>query len=366
MGREVAGAMARWCHVLDVDARPELVAVCSRSVSKFQWFKEHFPTVTHAVADYRELVANPSVDAVYCAVPHHLHQDIYCAAINAGKHLLGEKPFGIDRAANAAIIAAAARRPEVIVRCSSEFPFFPAVQRIARMAAAGEFGRIIEVACGFLHSSDLDPAKPVNWKRRIEENGEYGCMGDLGMHVFHMPLRCGWRPVNVRAVLSNIIAERPDGAGGRAACATWDNATLLCEAAGGGHTFPLVARMQRIAPGETNTWYLSVMGTRCSARFSTRNPRMLETMVFEPGQPQAWRQEALGHASVYRTVTGGIFEFGFGDAMLQMLASFCDRVARGSAGDVPFECATVDETRATHDLFTAALVSHAKGTVEKV
>ena len=94
------------------------------------------------------------------------------------------------------------------------------------MAGSAEFGRIIEVEAGFLHSSDLDPHKPINWKRMIEFNGEYGCMGDLGMHVLPRPLRAGWTPANVRAILSNIVPERPDGKGGMAPCETWDNAVL--------------------------------------------------------------------------------------------------------------------------------------------
>ncbi len=65
----------------------------------------------------------------------------------------------------------------------------------------------------------------------VQFNGEYGCMGDLGMHVCHVPFRAGWIPRNVRAVLSNIVTERPDGRGGPAPCETWDNATLLCDAA---------------------------------------------------------------------------------------------------------------------------------------
>ena len=91
------------------------------------------------------------------------------------------------------------------------------------------FGRVIELSTGFLHSSDLDPDKPINWKRIVEFNGEYGVMGDLGMHVCHLPFRAGWKPRNVRAILSDIVKERPDGKGGRAPCQTWDNATLLCE-----------------------------------------------------------------------------------------------------------------------------------------
>ena len=66
---------------------------------------------------------------------------------------------------------------------------------------------------GLWHSSDLDPNKPINWKRIVQFNGEYGCLGDLGMHPLHLPLRFGWLPANLRALLSKIITERPDGKG---------------------------------------------------------------------------------------------------------------------------------------------------------
>ena len=62
----------------------------------------------------------------------------------------------------------------------------------------------------FWHTSDLDPLKPINWKRRIATNGEYGCMGDLGMHVLHLLIRFGWKPQNVRSLLTKVVEERPD------------------------------------------------------------------------------------------------------------------------------------------------------------
>ncbi len=194
--------------------RPEIVAICDTNPALLPWYTEHFPSIRLATPDYHALLDNAEVEAVYCAVPHHLHREVYCNAIAAGKHLMGEKPFGIDRSANDAILACIARHPQVFVRCSSEFPFFPAVQRIGRMIEAGAFGRIIEVDAAFLHSSDLDPQKPLNWKRMVQFNGEYGCLGDLGMHVCHVPFRAGWIPRTVRAVLSNIVAERPMAAVG--------------------------------------------------------------------------------------------------------------------------------------------------------
>lgn len=367
MGREVASAIARWCALLDVQSRPQLVAVCDQLEAPRKWFADNVPTVKQTTADYRQLLANPAVQAVYCAVPHHLHQQLYIDILRAGKHLLGEKPFGIDKAANAAIVAEAAKHPQAVVRSSSEFPFFPAVQRIVSAARQGLFGRILEVDCGFLHSSDMNPTKPINWKRMAKFNGEYGCMGDLGLHVFHVPLRLGWKPANVRAVLSKVVTERPDGQGGMAPCDTWDNATLLCEVPHpDGYAFPLTAKMQRIAPGETDTWYLTVLGTRYSARFTTKQPRTLQTLKYDVGGPQAWQTEDLGYESAYKAITGGIFEFGFTDAIQQMCAAFFEQVVLGPNAELPFGCATLEETRLTHEIFTAALQSHRCGQVVAV
>ena len=91
-------------------------------------------------SDYRQLLENPGVEAVYCAVPHHLHAEIYVEILRAGKHLLGEKPFGIDREAFQVINAEIARHPQLLVRCSSEYPFFPgALALIYRWAGEGRF-----------------------------------------------------------------------------------------------------------------------------------------------------------------------------------------------------------------------------------
>jgi predicted dehydrogenase len=366
MGREFASAVARWCHLPEMEMRPELVAICSRSFDTRgggtdKWFTGNFPSIRQVTADYRELLANPDVEAVYCAVPHHLHQEFYCATLENGKHLIGEKPFGIDKSANRTILKTIVEHPGLLVRCTSEFPFFPAVQRIGDMIEQSAFGRILEVNCGFLHCSDLDPNKPINWKRQLEFNGEYGCMGDLGMHVCHVPFRAGWRPLNVRAILSKIFTDRPDGKGGRVPYYTWDNATLFCEAecptsAG---VFPLTIRTERIAPGEKNTWYLEILGTKVSTRFTTKNPRRLELLEYRGGE-QSWQQLDMGHETAFKTITGGNFEFGFSDALLQMCAGFVYELGAGKRQKKFAGCVTPEETSLSHDLFTAALESHRK------
>ncbi len=364
MGREFASAAARWAHLPEMTIRPEIVAICDKNSDLYPWYTENFPAIKQVTDDYAAVLANPNVEAVYCAVPHHLHQEIYCAVVQSGKHLMGEKPFGIDKAANDAISECIANHQDVFVRCASQFPFYPAVQRIGRMIEENAFGRVIEVNAGFLHSSDLDPQKPLNWKRMIEFNGEYGCMGDLGMHVCHVPFRAGWIPKTVRAILSNIVKQRPDGSGDMAPCKTWDNATLLCETIdpAGGEAFPMTLKIQRIAPGEKNTWYLEVLGTKAAARFSTKNPKRLELLRYTVGE-QVWGQIDMGHETALASITGGIFEPGFSDVILQMWAAFLYELEHGRPIKKFAGCVTPDEVTVSHRLFTAALRSHCDAAV---
>ena len=364
MGREFASAAARWCHLTAGGLRPQVVALCSRhpTPERTAWYARHFPDIQLVTADYRELLASPEVDAVYVAVPHHLHREIYCAALDAGKHLLGEKPFGIDLPACEAILERMAANPGCRVGCASQYLFYPAVQRMLGMIERGEFGRIIAVESEFSHSSDLNPAKPINWKRMIEYNGECGVMGDLGMHIAVVPARAGWAVQDVRAICSNIVPERPDGEGGMAPCETWDNAAVLARLRdpGAGTDFPWTLSVNRIMPGEKNTWRTAIYGTRAGARFSLKNPRRFELFVYENDE-QYWRQIDMGFETAYETITGPIFEFGSVDAFMQMMAAFLHELEHGEPRSVSAACPSPQEARWCHRLFAAALESNRTG-----
>jgi len=154
MGREMASAFARWCALTDVSVRPVLTAVADLNPATLAWF-DCIPSCTQKTIDYKALLANPDVDVVYVAVPHNLHEQLYCDVLAAGKDLFAEKPFGIDLA-SARRIHAAAKASGRFVRCSSEMPFFPGAQRAFELAKSGSIGRVLEVVSGFHHSSDLD------------------------------------------------------------------------------------------------------------------------------------------------------------------------------------------------------------------
>jgi predicted dehydrogenase len=354
MGREVASALSRWFVLDRYPVRAELVAVCDVAEKQREWFRQ-VPGVQLITEDHGVLLDRDDIDVVYVAVPHHLHEAIYLDVLRSGKDLLAEKPFGIDLKA-ARTVREAAQRSGRFVRCSSEFPYFPGAQRAFQLASAGEFGRLLEIRTGFHHSSDLDPTKPANWKRQVATCGAIGVMGDLGIHAVHIPFRLGWYPRRVYAQLQRIYPERPDGRGGVAPCDTWDNALLHTEVVTDGAEVPMRLELKRLAPGETNTWFLEVLGTDGGVKYSTKTPKTLWT--FQRGKEQSWQRTDLGFHGLFPTITGAIFEPGFPDCVLQMWAAFM--AERGGVLGDRFGCVTPEEAVRSHELFAAALQSHAE------
>jgi predicted dehydrogenase len=359
MGREAASAFGRWFVLNDYPVNVVLTAVCDLQEKVLAWY-EKVPTVILRTRHVDELLAS-DVDVVYVAVPHHLHEEVYLKVLHAGKDLLAEKPFGLDLAA-ARRIAEAVRLTGRFVRCSSEFPFLPGPQQVMEVFRTEDFGKLLQIRAGFLHSSDLDPKKPINWKRQAAFCGTIGVMGDLGLHALHLPFRMGFIPHKVYAHLQKIYPERPDGHGGMAVCDTWDNAILNCEVMVGGRTVPMTIETKRMAPTETNTWFIEILGTDAGIKYSTKEPKTFYR--YRRDRVQAWSASDLGFESVHPTITGNIFEPGFPDCFLQMLASYF--AERSGWLNGRFGCATVEEVLLSHSLFAAALASAETGQVISV
>ena len=125
----------------------------------------------------------------------------------------------------------------------------------------------------------------------------------------------------------------------------------------------MVLETKRMAPGQTNTWFIEVYGTLGSARFSTHDPRSIYTLKIE-GKTQGWTRTDIGADFFLPSITGPIFETGFSDAFQQMIAAyvaeFSDSVRH------PFPNGSVEETTMSHRILTAALGSHTSGAKERV
>lgn len=352
MGKEVASAFGRWFAINDYPLKVELKGVCDINEGTLAWYKQ-LNSVNILTTDYRELLADPGIDVVYVALPHHLHLEYYQKVIDSGKDLLAEKPFGIDLKA-AQSIKDQAKKAGCFVRCSSEMPFLPGPQRLIKEVQSGSVGEIIEINAGFYHSSDMDPLKPINWKRQSKYCGNIGVMGDLGMHVLHIPLRLGWHPNRVYAQLQKIITRRPNPEGGWSESDTWNNATLSTTVLNDNKEIPMRLEMKRLSPGETNSWFIEVLGTEGGVRYNTKDTKAL--WLFQiANKEQSWKRVDMGFQVPFPTVTGGIFEPGFPDCFMQMLAAyFAER--EGFLGE-RFGCVTPEEAVFSHQVFYAALQS---------
>ena len=361
MGRELAAVCGRWSQLVDHPAAPEVVAVADPDPAAREWFRRVSSVETFA-DDWRPLVDDDSIDVLYLAVPHNLHEELYLAAAQAGRDFLGEKPFGIDLAAGQRIVTAV-QQSSSFVRVSSEFPFYPGALRAFAYASSGALGDILDVRSQFAHSSDIDRTKPINWKRRVETCGEIGVMGDLGVHVAHVPLRLGYRPQTVYAMLDNVVPQRPGPGGAPVPCDTWDNALLACRVPSqtDDRLFSMLWETRRIAPGQMNSWSFEALGMDGGVRFTTRYPTTLDRFVVRDGQ-QVWEQVQPGNVSAWPSISGGIFEFGFSDALLQMWASYLAERA-GALGD-RFGTATPEEALDAHRVFAAAVRSQTSGRAE--
>lgn len=351
MGKEAASAFGRWFNLKDFNIRAELTGVCDINEETLSWYKD-LSTIKILTKDYKELLTSEEIDVVYVAVPHNLHESIYINVLESGKDLFAEKPFGIDLAA-AKNIQKCAERNNRFVRCSSEMPFLPGPQRVIQEAQSGMLGKLIQVKAGLLHSSDMDPEKPANWKRLNAFCGEIGVMGDLGMHVLHIPLRLGWKPSSVYAHLQKIITKRPDGKGAMVDCDTWNNAALSSNVKIDGEEVPMTLEMKRLSPGDTNTWFIEIIGTEGALKYSTKDFKTL--WIFKREKEQRWQKIDLGSQVAFPVITGGIFEAGFSDCFQQMFASFVAE-REGELGG-RFGCVTTEEAVDSHRIFNAALHS---------
>jgi len=120
--------------------RCELVAVCSTTPAKMEAYRPLAPWT-----DARALVASGTVDAVLVATPHYQHTDLGIAALDAGVHLMVEKPISAHKADALKLIAAHERNPKTVFGGMFQLRVEPRYQKLRYLIESGELGRIVRV-----------------------------------------------------------------------------------------------------------------------------------------------------------------------------------------------------------------------------
>ncbi|MFJ9908184.1 Gfo/Idh/MocA family protein [Streptomyces sp. NPDC101152] len=180
MGRVHTQAYARLPHHFpELTLRPELVAVADEVPGRAEEAAGRYGFAS-AVRDWRELAADPRVQAVSITAPNFLHREIGVALAEAGKHIWIEKPVGLT-AEDARAIADAVGKAGVQGTVGFNYRNAPAVEAARRLIATGEIGTVTHVRIRLLSDYAAHPQGALTW-RYERERGGHGVLGDLASH----------------------------------------------------------------------------------------------------------------------------------------------------------------------------------------
>jgi predicted dehydrogenase len=183
----------------------ELVAVSRARADLAESFAAEFGA-RRWHADWRRLVADEEVEAVYVATPVHLHAEQVVAAARAGKHVLCEKPLAMSVAECDRMIEAC-DASGVRLGVAYYRHFYPAVGRIKAVLGSGEIGRPVFAQVNAFERFDPDRSHPRRW---LVEKGLAGGgpMFDFGCHRIEVLINLLGRVERVRSLVGNVLFER--------------------------------------------------------------------------------------------------------------------------------------------------------------
>ncbi|MFD9856013.1 Gfo/Idh/MocA family protein [[Kitasatospora] papulosa] len=264
-------------HVFDMPVRPALAAICGRDRTAVEAAAARHGWAA-AETDWRALIARDDVQLVDICTPGDSHAEIAIAALEAGKHVLCEKPLA-NTVAEAEAMAQAAERAAArgqVAIVGFNYRKVPALTHARAMIEEGRLGRLRHVRATYLQDWLVDPESPLTWRLERERAGS-GALGDLGAHIVDLAQYLAGEPlVGVSAVSETFVRERPVLAGAAAGlpgaadgtargAVTVDDATLFTGRLASGALASFEAT--RMAAGRKNALRLEINGERGSIAF---------------------------------------------------------------------------------------------------
>ncbi|MEU2350981.1 Gfo/Idh/MocA family oxidoreductase [Modestobacter sp. NPDC049651] len=273
--------------------------------------------------DWRRLVTREDVDLVDVCTPGDTHAEIAIAALEAGKHVLCEKPLANSVAEAEAMTAAAAAAAEHGVRAMVGFTYrrVPAIALARQLVAEGRIGQVRHVRAQYLQDWIADPTAPMSWRLDKQRAGS-GALGDIGAHIVDLTqFITGESLTGVSAMLETFVKKRPlpastgslaGVAGSGMGEVTVDDAAVFLARFSGGALGTFEAT--RFALGRKNAIRIEVNGSAGSLAFDFEDMNVLhlydgddpaETagfrriVVTEPGHPYVAAWWPAGHGLGY-------------------------------------------------------------------
>ncbi|MFG2429726.1 Gfo/Idh/MocA family protein [Streptomyces sp. NPDC048590] len=201
-------------HVFDLPVRPVLAAICGRDRTAVEAAAARHGWAA-AETDWRALIARDDVQLVDICTPGDSHAEIAIAALEAGKHVLCEKPLA-NTVAEAEAMAEAAERAAArgqVAIVGFNYRKVPALTYARTMIEEGRLGTLRHVRATYLQDWLVDPQSPLTWRLDKDRAGS-GALGDLGAHIVDLAQYLAGEPlVGVSAMSETFVRERPVLAG---------------------------------------------------------------------------------------------------------------------------------------------------------
>ncbi|UXM93175.1 Gfo/Idh/MocA family protein [Paenarthrobacter sp. JL.01a] len=307
----------------DLPLTPELTAVAGRNpdgvkaaAAKYGWASTE--------TDWRRLVERDDIDLIDICTPGNTHAEIAIAALEAGKHVLCEKPLAnsVEEAAKMTAVAQAAAERGVLSMCGFSYRRTPALALAKRMVEDGRLGEIRHVRAQYLQDWLSDADAPLTWRLDKSKSGS-GSLGDIGAHsIDAAQWITGLNITGVSALLETFVKERPiggnfvglgghGGSDGPRGPVTVDDAALFTARFGTGAVG--IFEATRFALGRKNAMRLELNGTKGSLAFDFEDMNSLQfydsalepdagfrkIMVTEPSHPYTANWWPTGHGLGY-------------------------------------------------------------------
>ncbi len=318
--------------------------------------------------DYRALVASPQVDVVHITSPNKVHVEQSLAALATGKHVVCEKPLGMDSRETARVVKAAAKARTVFA-VNYNCRFFPAVLQMRAMVQRGDLGKIIHVQ-GHFFQDWLLRETDYNWRVLASEGGKLRAVGDIGTHwIDAVSFILGARVESVFATLETFHKKRKRPRGEvktfekkadvkkmvSYAVNTEDFASVLLRYDNGVHAN---AAISQVAAGCKCALSVGIYGAEASVRWDLEQPN--EIHVGHRDQPNQVLQRGTAgfHEDVahFTDYPGGHPE-GFADSHKMHYRAIYEHIASGRK--TPLLFATAEDGHDEVKICEAVLRSHA-------
>lgn len=274
MGRAHSNAYRQLPRFFDVDPTPRMAAICGRDEAGVRQAAASLGWESHET-DYLRLIERDDVGLVDVVTPGNTHREIVLAALEAGKHVICEKPLA-NTLAEAKEMLDAAREAGTVNTVCFNYRRAPAVQLAKKLVDEGRLGTIRHWRSTYLQDFIMDPEFPLIWRLKKELAGS-GALGDIGAHSVDLARFLVGGISEVAGMTETFVRERPlEGAAGETGEVTVDDAAAFLARFENGALGTFEA--SRFAAGRRNKNAFEINGSKGSVAFDLE--RMNELDVF--------------------------------------------------------------------------------------